>query len=558
MHLPTRLACSTLIFAFACNGDSQTPTTDPTTAPATEDGDESTSTGDDTTELPTGSAEQGETEGTTGTTGEPVWQPIPARGGLEIDYIEANQGVGVKIGADGAGVGGSDRTAYLLRNRLTLVRAFWKKLPADWTPRKIEGRLIVTYNDDTEKVLRSKPLVEGDAFVGNLDRSFYWGLQAEEVVPGMRFRVELWELAEGVADTLPEPAVPAQLPVDGSTAPIGIENSDQVLKITLVPFHYNNGACNTQPDMSEKTMKLFTDQMYMMNPIDTLEVTIHEPIVWTEELTDFNELNLFMSGLREDEGAEPERYYYGYVDVCSGGLGGAGGKALGIPQNARMEDAWQRVSSGLSTKDFEYAAETFVHEVGHSQGRFHVKCKGEAGTDTEYPKDRPNGEIGEWGFGVINFSLYHPTVHRDYMTYCHPVWVSTYGWNKTYPNIKELSSWDDEGAPVPDPALPLGSLLVGSIYPSGRTDWITVTGAVAPEQLSAVHGVEFEISGKTVHQPGAWQPQPDGDIVNLVVPLPAGFDDASKITRIAGPDRFAVDPAKISRHHRARPVTAAP
>src|SRR5689334_7890448 len=123
-------------------------------------------------------------------------------------------------------------------------------------------------------------------------------------------------------------------------------------------------------------MQLFQDQMYMMNPVDRLDFTIHEPIDWNQELSDFNELNQFMSMMRSDEGAEPERYYFGLVDVCSGGLSDAGGKAFGIPQGAKMSDAWQRVSSGLSL-DAEWSSETFVHEVGHTQGRFHIYCNGD-------------------------------------------------------------------------------------------------------------------------------------------------------------------------------------
>jgi hypothetical protein len=546
ISLPTRLACGTLFVLFACGdsatGDTPGDTSDGETSLAPETGEPPTPTSggeEDTTAAPT--------------TGAPEWQPIMARGGLEIDWVEANQGVGVKIGAEGAGVGGADRNTYLLRDRLTLVRAFWKPLPGDWTPREIDGRLIVTIpGQDEEVVIHSKQTVEGEAFVGSLDRSFYWGLMREQVVPNMRYRIELWESGPGAED-LPEPATPPQLPVDGSNAFVGVEASDQVLKITLVPFNYDSGTgCKTVPDTSPETMKLFQDQMYMMNPVDHLDFTLHEAIDWNEELSDFNELNQFMSELRADEGAEPERYYYGLVDVCAGGLGGAGGKAFGIPQGGKMSDAWQRVSSGLSL-DAEWSSETFVHEVGHSQGRYHVFCNGdEGGPDFSYPF--PNGELGDWGFGVINFKLYHPTVHRDYMTYCHPVWASTWGWNKVYPIIKELSSWDNAGQPAP--ANPTGSILVGSIWPSGREDWFTVPGDVAAEQLSAVHGVEFVVDGQPVHVPGAWLPQPDGDIVNLAVPLPARWDDVSQLTRVAGDARVAVDRARVREHHRNRVIAA--
>ena len=479
--------------------------------------------------------------------------PGPVRGGLEIDWVEANQGVGVAIGRDGAGVGGADRTSYLLQNRLTLVRAFWKPLPTDWVPRKIEGRLTITYDDGTpELVLKSKAvMVDQESFIGSLDRAFYWGLMKEQVVPGIKYHIELFELEPG-HEELPEGANPPRVPYTGESF-VGIEASDQVMKITLVPFNYDSGdGCKTSPDTSEATMKIFQDQMYMMNPLDKLDFTIRAPIDWTEKLTDFNELNSFMSKLRADEGAEPERYYYGLVDVCEGGLGGAGGKAFGIPQGGKVGDAYQRVSSGLSI-DVNFSSETFVHEVGHSQGRFHVACKGEGGPDFSYPWE--GGEIHDWGFGIVNFKLYHPTVHKDYMTYCHPVWASSWGWNKVYPIIKILSSWDDAGAPKPDSLV--GSVLVGSIYPDGKETWITVPGNVNAEDISAVHSVEFKIDGEVVQQPAAFLTQPEGDVVLVVTEVPERWDHVTEMIRVAGPKRIGVPIAKIDQHHRPRAIKAA-
>ncbi len=500
-------------------------------------------------------AESASEPGTTGeptTTGEPApFVPIPARGGLEIDWVEANQGVGVAVGRDGAGVGGADRTSYLLQNRLTLIRAFWKPLPADWVPRKIEGRLTVKYPDGTELVQNSRPNVDGESFIGSLDRSFYWGLMKEQVVPGMKYNVELYEVGPGAEDYA-EGANPPRLPYKGDTL-LGIEKSDQVMKVTLVPFNYDSGTgCKTTPDTSPETMQIFQDQMYMMNPLDKLEFTLHEPVDWTTELSDFNELNQFMSTMRADEGAEPERYYYGLVDVCSGGLGGAGGKAFGIPQGGKVGDAWQRVSSGLSI-DVAFSSETFVHEVGHSQGRYHVACSGEGGPDPSYPWNK--GEIHDWGFGVINFKLYHPTVHKDYMTYCHPVWASSWGWNKVYPIIKTLSTWDDAGAPKPDDGT-VGSILVGSVYPDGRESWISVPGNVNAEDISAAHSVEFVIDGQVVHQPAAYLTQPEGDVVNIVTAVPERWSAASQMTHIANDKRIAVPIPQIRQHHE-RPLKSA-
>lgn len=245
---------------------------------------------------------------------------------------------------------------------------------------------------------------------------------------------------------------------------------------------------------------------------------------------------------------------------CSGGLGGAGGKAFGIPLGGKMGDAWQRVSSGLSV-DVTFSSETFVHEVGHSQGRYHVFCNGkEGGPDNSYPtypeEGETRGEIHDWGFGIVNFKLYHPTVHKDYMTYCTPVWSSSWGWNKVYPIIKTLSSWDDAGAPKPDSAT-IGSILVGSIYPDGRESWISVPGNVNPEDVSAVHSVEFTVNGNTVQQPAAFLPQPEGDVVNVVTAVPEHWDDVTEMIRVAGPKRFAVPISKIRQHHGLKSLKSA-
>ncbi len=502
-------------------------------------------------------ADTGEPTTAASSTGEPApFVPILVRGGLEIDWIEANQGVGVAIGRDGAGVGGAERSSYLIQDRVTLIRAFWKDPPADWIPREIEGRLTITYPDGTTLAQSSTPMVDGVSFIGSLDRSFYWGLKKEQVVPGIKFNVELYEVAAG-QEELPAGAKLPRLPYTGN-APVGIEDSDQVMKVTLVPFNYDSGdGCKTVAPVDDATMQVFQDQMYMMNPLDHLDFTLHAPIEWTTKLTDFNQLNEYMSGLRADEGAEPERYYFGLVDVCSGELGGFGGYAYGIPQGGKATDAYLRVSSGL-WYDVQFSSETFVHEVGHTQGRYHVFCNGmEGGPDNSYPTypdaGETHGEIHDWGFGVLNFKLYHPTVHKDYMTYCHPVWASTWGWNKVYPVIKALSSLDDAGpARPPDDDV----VLVGSVYPDGHETWIAVPGAVNPEDISAVHSVEFTVDGEPVRQPAALLTQPEGDIVLVVTELPRRWEAVTAMIRVAGPRRVQV-PLDAIRHHHPRRLGAA-
>jgi hypothetical protein len=489
--------------------------------------------------------------GEAGTTGE-VWDPVPARG-IHIEWVEANQAVGVPIAADGGPVGPTERIAALLRNRRSLLRAFWS-ISDDWQPREIEARLHVRHPDGTTEVMSQTKMVEGVSFIGDLNRVFFWGIEADDMQPGLGYKIDLWETSPDF-DDLPESNPPPHFPFDGGETYVGIENSYMVLKVVVVPFEYDDGQdCKTKPDTSEETMQLFEDLIYMQNPVDRVEYTLHDPVSWTTPLSSFVQLNQYLSNLRFEEGALPETYYYGLIDVCAPGLGGAGGQAYGIPTDpTSMEVAYQRVSSGLSLQP-QWSAETFVHEVGHSQGRRHVHCNGmEAGSDPSYPHE--GGVVGEWGFGVLDFALRHPTVYKDYMTYCNPTWVGTWGWNKVYPVIRALSMWDDgysaDGAPAPGDYG--GSLLVGAILPSGAQLWHTVPGAIDSSELDEMHRIEFRTHGRVRIQPTRVTEMPDGHgELMIVTPLPPDFDCTTRLTRLTGTKRVPIDHGSIHLGHTTR------
>ena len=526
-------------------------------------------TGSNDTGQSTGATDPTATSGVDSTgaesTGGGPWEAPLARGGLGVDWVQANQGVGVAIGLDGGEVGGADRAAPLIANRITLVRAFWS-LPGDWEPREIEGRLIVNFPDGTSETFTDTKVVDDDSFEGDLQRCFFWGLMAEQTQPGITYRVELYETSPDY-DELPESGTPPTLPLDDGDVFVGIETSYQVMKVVLVPFNYDDGnGCATEPDTSEETMQLFQDLMYMQNPVERLEFEVHENIDWDGPLDSFVPLNVHMSGLRFEEGALPEAYYFGLIDVCAGGLGGAGGLAHGIPTDPVTEGAAsQRVSSGLSL-DPDWSSETFVHEVGHSQGRRHVACSGEeGGPNPMYP--HKGGDVGEWGFGVIDFGLRHPTFYKDYMTYCHPTWVGSWGWNKVYSVIGGLSEWDDmfpggsvapdggtQAAPEQEPYT--GSLLMGAIEPSGQEHWITVPGAIpAGAERGPLH-IELSTAGGVVADiPAHVQQMQDGEGGTLIMaPLPADWSLVTDVTVVDGASRGAVPRGSIGEHHGSRVI----
>jgi hypothetical protein len=480
---------------------------------------------------------------------------IPASGGMRIDFIEANQGIGVKIGENGRWVGPEGRTAPLVARRVTLVRVFWT-VPDDWQPREIEGRITFYLPDGTTVNDAEVKMVNADSFVGSLDDSFNFGLLAEQALPGVGYSVELYEVDPAFED--PTVTAPPRLPEQEESVLVGVEDSWQKLKVVIVPFNYDNGGnCVTEPDLTESTMQLYYDKMLQMNPIDTLEIEIHDTLDWNTPLESLGEINSLLSDLRFEEGAPPETYYYGHIDVCAGGIGGAAGLAHGIPNDPTMENAYQRVSTGVSY-DPELSAETFVHEVGHSQGRSHIACNGEeGGPDPTYPNE--GGDIGEWGFGVVDYMLRHPTATKDYMTYCTPTWVSNFGWNKVYPTIRTLSMWDPEypgnGAPGADADPYKGSLLVGMLLPSGKEIWHTVPGTVPEHELTDDTQIEFSIGGEVLARQRARVTEiPDSSDLLVVTPLPEGFDAVDTISRIDAEGRVTFDRARVKLSHHARTI----
>ncbi len=541
-----RIAPAVCLLLAACGDDKAASDTAVSATSAATGTDSATGTGTATA--------AGTATDATGTTGAP-FEPIPARG-ITIERVQANQGVGVDIGLDGVGVEGGDRASYLMQGRIMLIRGFWKFL-GEWQPREIEARLTLHYPDGTTYEQSQIKFIDADPFEGDLKRTFYFGLMEDEVVPGIKYEMTLWETQPGQEGN-PESDPPPRLPYVG-TYPIGIEDSDQQLEIIIVPFSYNDGAgCDTPAENSDETLKLFESYMYSQNPVDRTKISFHEPIAWNQKLSDFNELNEYMSDLRFDEGAGPHVYYFGLVDVCSGGLGGAGGKAYGIPSiPATKGQAYQRVSSGLwLPKNQEWSAETFVHEVGHSQGRLHINCGGAAGYDPNYPY--PEGQVGEWGFGVRDFGLRHPAVYKDYMTYCHPTWVGTWGWNKVYPVIKETTKWSYEAPPAPGED-PYGghSLLVGSVYPDGHSTWHTVPGEVTDEELSATDEVEFIGAGGLVaRHPAAVKRQPEGEVINIVVRLPDAWDTITAIKHRSPSTERTIEAKSVKVHHTSRAIKA--
>jgi hypothetical protein len=520
-------------------------------------GDEPAGTGEDESGASTGNEGPVVSTSEEPTTGEP-FVPVPARGGIKITQVEANPGVAVPIGVAGEPVAGAARNAFIPANRDTLIRAF-VDVPDGWLAREIEGRLTLS-GAGVDVTKTKKVRVEADSFVGDLESSFYFGVEAEFMVPGVKYQIELWEADFG-AEELPEPAEPAVALVDGPSF-VGVQPEFTELRVVLVPVDYAFGECKTVVD-GEAHRKAFEDGLYQQNGIQSLDFQIHAPYKVDYDMGSYSGLNQLvneMSQLRTLEEADDNVYYYGLFDNCNNCIGSdgiQGGCTVGLAANitgSDRDDARDRAAVGQLNSG---AAETFVHEIGHTQGRQHVKCSGAGvqaqGTDPSYPY--ADGRIGVWGFGVRDFKLRHPTANSDYMSYCGQTWVSDWQWNATYKRILTLTSWGTAGA-----APPAGGdegVLIGAVEPDGNMMWWTGPGGLSSSrELSATHSVVFQFADGEVEAPAQVSVREHYPTRNIVARLPAGFDgrelvgvklrdeqgeravEATAIRRLHHPDRL--------------------
>ncbi len=413
---------------------------------------------------------------------------VPARG-VRISLVEANSGVAVPIARDGAWVDGPGRNAPMPKGRDTAFRIYLDIDEAVWVSRDIEARMVVTQPGGRESMYSERAAISTDSSLTSLQSNILIGVVAEDIMPGATFQVELYE-ASGGYEGLPEVAEPPRA-IDAGPDQIGIEASEQVMKVVMVPIEYSFGSCNTSTALDEEGLKPYADAMFQQNPLETLEIEIGPPLMVDDlDLTVSNDFFSLLGRVvqyRTQLGLDPNVYVYGLFDNCGGCIGeGGGGCLLGVAPGtpgATQSEASQRAAIGVRyLSGSEIGIETFVHEIGHSQGRQHVQCPGaqSAGPDPSFP--HADGGIGVWGFGVRDFSVRSASNHKDYMSYCNPTWVSDWQWNATFTRIKALTEWDQTDS-VPAPQT---DILVGLVNTEdGESMWWTEPGAVDPSDTLA-------------------------------------------------------------------------
>ncbi|MFO7564222.1 MAG: zinc-dependent metalloprotease family protein, partial [Enhygromyxa sp.] len=260
-------------------------------------------------------------------------------------------------------------------------------------------------------------------------------------------------------------------------------------------------------------------------------------IGYDKPMTNLGSLLPLMSAVKQKDGADPNIYYHAFIDIGCPVVGcgsyGVAGIALvaGSGENAGNSRVAASVFWTSKSGSISRTTDTFVHEVGHNQGLAHVACAGleAASPDPNYPYE--GGKIGEWGFGIRNFTIHNPSSSHDYMTYCGNSWGSDWTFLKTYNRIRTLTSWDfgaaQQASPESEEWVMGEELVIGALYPDGSEEWFTLAGGIDVEDIAPSETLAFELGGQEFEQPTVIQTLSDGETKWVIAPLPEGAELAA-------------------------------
>jgi hypothetical protein len=478
-------------------------------------------------------------------------EPPPATG-IQIVDVTADQGIRVPVAVNGQLVPGNQRNQALLASRPLLLRAFYEVDPG-FAQRSIYAVLTLEHGDGTTAELTAFETAHDqgcdpgqpkyECGYRSLINSFNFVVPEEEIREGVYYSIALYETAPGhendVSDKVPV------FPADGGMMILGVEERYMKMRVMFVPFKHDVGAeCAEAPDLNapfagdESMTKAdyLAGRLMGMNPTDEVTGEVHSVINFTGDMSGSSGLLNRLQQLRSQDGAPPWYYYYGLAIPCQGGPSFSGVSLMGGPSKSQ---ASRRVSWGVWHGSLSTTGSTFVHEVGHQQGRPHIYCSGEeAGSDPSYP-DHPEGDTESWGANVIGSIDIHPPEDHDYMTYCPSTWVSEWGWNLVFPWIAEISSWENEDGSGEKPR----KLLLGRITADGGSEWSVIEGYFDSVEASPQHAVEFfgKSGGLVARTNAVYERYDKSDDYSVIVPVPDEFAAVTKLEWVDSGVRHAID-----------------
>lgn len=351
---------------------------------------------------------------------------------LEVDKISLYQGVEVRLVKDGAEL--AKRNAPVLTNRPALVRVHATK-ESGVRVGDVTAKLHVTI-DGEETVLTDGPKSVQDFDDNDLDSTFNFSLDAEQMTSDMELSVELIGSSDDDA---------IAFPADDGAIDVGAEAAAK-LRVELVPVKYEADGSDRLPNLDAVSVKRYHDALYQMYPVSEVEITQHKPLDWEIPIeptgSGWDQLLNAVMTMRVEEEVDEDVYYIGVFNpakdirtYCGNGgcvLGIAPATGLGMDIDNRMELRSALVVGYQTSR----SGGTISQELAHAMGRLHAPCGNPAAIDQEYPYKK--AAIGSTGWDPLSKKLVSSDGYSDFMSYCAPVWVSDYTYKAIFDRMVKV------------------------------------------------------------------------------------------------------------------------
>ncbi|MCK9463377.1 MAG: hypothetical protein M0R80_27465 [Proteobacteria bacterium] len=392
---------------------------------------------------------------------------LPLAKDVQLTDIELYQGVRVPIMEGGESAISGD--VPIVAGRDTVIRAY-VQVEEGFEARTLWLRVELTGAGDA-RVFAEENEVSASSTAGSIASTLNVTVPGAELEAGQAISVSIHETVEDAPGSGSDDG--ALWPTDGEQD-LGVTEQMAPMKLVLVPVEYNADGSGRLPDTSAAQLELFEDYFYAMYPVSGVEITVDDPMPYGGVVGAYgngwdNLLNT-VTQRRTDNGAGVEEFYYGLVspedsfgEYCSGGC------VTGMSWQPTAPGSMQ-VGTGIGFPG-DYAANTAVHEVGHSSGLGHAPCGGPSGVDPLFPYG--DGGIGVMGYDVTKEygenPLKDPNTYKDMMTYCDPDWISDYHFGLLFERVDVINQYLNASIAPP---------------PGGDTLWLSVSigadGSVAP------------------------------------------------------------------------------
>lgn len=427
--------------------------------------------------------------------------------GVTIQEISINQGV-ERVLADGGEQLESDTP--LIAGRDALIRVFYST-DAGYSGGEVVGRLTL---GDVE--LEWTGSLERVSEEDDLDTTVNFEIDGELISDPLRWSVEV--LQESTEEDNPDARWPAT-----DLAETEVEGEANVLRLVIAPFSYEFDGSGRLPDTSPEQVERIRDYFLKLYPVSDVEVTVRDPEPWAGELgpdgSGWTGPGFALLGYRNTDDAGDDVYYYGMFNptetiqqFCFAGC------LLGVTllNDSPPDTGSVSLRLALGVGFTEEAPGIAAHEIGHAHGRPHTPCgppgNPPADIDPDFPYDE--GNIGVWGYDIVEGDLYDPDDSTDIMGYCDDQWISDY----TYQHLSNRCQNVNVGWAWPGPLLTWDVIALdgsgGAVWGPSTQRRRAVSGSPVQVTLLGSDGASTSVRGAWVgydHLPGGWLMIPRGD-----------------------------------------------